>query len=349
VKEPEPSGAGGAAEEVDAPRQPKRQNLAFRIATWLLAALCFYVIFTRIDGAAARDGLTIVAYLGRFFGEAGWGYWLAIMIPYSLFYFFIDAHVTWRVVRWFVVPEIRLGNLLPIRGSAYILSLINEQVGKGAMSLYLYRRYRVSALAAISCMLMLGLMEIYQLLLFASIGIFTQFEMVRAASTELPLDRIFQAVIAAAVVYLPLHIAFFRGYLLKGLALRDRNVFRAFRQARPQHYLLVVLFKAPALIGAVVVYTLSLELFNVDVNFGKMLAFLPVIFLAAALPLPFRAGALLLWTVLFPDFPEVAVFSLVMHSFFLLFNASIGLLFLPRANRELFGEDRSGDGAVRHG
>ena len=86
-----------------------------------------------------------------------------------------------------------------------------------------------------------------------------------------------------------------------------------------------------------VVYTVALELFQVDVNFGQMLAFLPVIFLAAALPLPFHAGALLLWTVLFPEYPEVGAFSLVMHTFFVMFNAVIGALFLPRANRELFG------------
>jgi len=72
------------------------------------------------------------------------------------------------------------------------------------------------------------------------------------------------------------------------------------------------------------------------VGFGQMLAFLPVIFLAAALPLPFHAGALLLWTVLFPSYPEVGAFSLVMHTFFVIFNAIIGTLFLPRANRELF-------------
>jgi hypothetical protein len=67
-----------------------------------------------------------------------------------------------------------------------------------------------------------------------------------------------------------------------------------------------------------------------------MLAFLPVIFLAAALPLPFHAGALLLWAVLFPDFPEVGVFSMIMHTFFVVFNAVIGVVFLPLANRELF-------------
>jgi hypothetical protein len=67
-----------------------------------------------------------------------------------------------------------------------------------------------------------------------------------------------------------------------------------------------------------------------------MMAFLPVIFIAAALPLPFHAGTLLLWTVLFPAFPEVGAFSLVMHTFFVSFNATIGLIFLPKANKELF-------------
>jgi len=70
----------------------------------------------------------------------------------------------------------------------------------------------------------------------------------------------------------------------------------------------------------------------------QMLAFLPVIFLAAALPLPFHAGALVLWAVLFPEYPEVGAFSLVMHTFFVSFNALIGVLFLPKANRELFDE-----------
>lgn len=322
-----------------APQPKKKVNVLFRVATWLVTAGCFYLVYRRTDGAAAREGLTVVEYLVRFFGEANWLAWLALMIPYSVFFFLVDSHVTWRVVRWFNAPTLRLRDILPIRASAYILSLVNEQVGKGAMSLYLYRRYRVPAWEAISSMLLLGLMEIYQLLLFSSVGVISGYEVVQAASRQIPLDVILPAVFVAATIYLPLHIAYFRGHLLARLRLREQPVVRAFREARPLHYLLVVLFKAPNLIAAIVVYTLSLSLFNVDVSFAEMLAFLPVIFLAAALPLPFHAGALLLWTVLFPEFPEVGAFSLVMHTFFVLFNAAIGVLFLPKANRELFGAE----------
>lgn len=323
--------------DASAAPQPKKTSVLFRVVTWLVAAGCFYLVYRRTDAAAAREGQTVVEYLVQFFGEANWLAWLALMIPYSVFFFLVDSHVTWRVVRWFNAPALRLRDVLPIRASAYILSLVNEQVGKGAMSLYLYRRYGVSAWEAVSSMLLLGLMEIYQLLFFSSVGVISGYQVVQAASRQVPLDVILPAVFVGALIYLPLHIAYFRGHLLPGSRLREQPVVRAFREARPLHYLLVVLFKAPNLLAAIVVYTLSLSLFNVDVSFAEMLAFLPVIFLAAALPLPFHAGALLLWTVLFPDFPEVGAFSLVMHTFFVLFNAIIGVLFLPKANRELFG------------
>ena len=309
-------------------------GLVFRIGTWLLAAGCFYLVYTRMEAAAARESQTVLTYLAAFFAEADWLFWLALMIPYSVFFFLVDSHVTWRVVRWFNAPDLKLGGVLPIRASAYILSLVNEQVGKGAMSLYLLRRYRVPGWQALSSMILLGLMEVYQLLAFSAIGVAANFQLVREASTLLPLDVILPTVMVIAAVYLPLHILYFRTG--QG-GLREKPLLTAFRQARPMHYLLIVLCKAPNLIGAVIVYTFALDLFQVQVSLGQMLAFLPVIFLAAALPLPFHAGALLLWTVLFPDYPEVAAFSFVMHTFFVLFNAAIGVLFLPRANRELFG------------
>ena len=326
----------GSDSEAPARGRPAAR-LAFRIGTWLLAAGCFYLVYRKMEAAAAMQSQSVPAYLAAFFADANWALWLALMMPYSVFFFLVDAHVTWRVVRWFNAPGLRLGAVLPIRASAYILSLVNEQVGKGAMSLYLLRRHRVPGWQALSSMILLGLMEIYQLLMFSGIGVAADFALVRQASTVLPLDVILPAVMGFAALYLPLHIAYFRSGLFGAGGLRDKPLLVAFRQARPIHYLLIVLCKAPNLIGAVVVYYFALDLFNVSVGFGQLLAFLPVIFLAAALPLPFHAGALLLWTVLFPDYPQVAAFSFVMHTFFVLFNAAIGVLFLPRANRELFG------------
>lgn len=323
--------------------RPSPWSRLFRIVTWLAAAGCFWLVYGRIEAAAAREGLDAFGYLLKFFAGADWTLWLAVMMPYSVFFFLVDSHATWRVIRWFNAPGLRFGHMLPIRASAYILSLVNEQVGKGAMTLYLLKRHETPGWQTLSSMIFLGLMEVYQLLMFSAIGVLLNFGLVREASTMLPLDVIFPIVLIAAAIYLPIHIAFFRHGADDGdgeaapTKIRDKPLLFAFRRARPVHYLLVVLFKAPNLIGAVIVYTVALELFQVQASLGQMLAFLPVIFLAAALPLPFHAGALLLWTVLFPDYPEVGAFSLVMHTFFVLFNALIGVLFLPRANKELFG------------
>ncbi|MGE0483216.1 MAG: hypothetical protein AB7Q81_03660 [Gammaproteobacteria bacterium] len=327
-----------SADAATPPPAAQHRSLVLRTATWLLTLACFALVLRKIDVAAAREGLSAAAYLARFFANADWPRWLALMVPYSVFFFLVDAHVTWRVVRWFNAPDFAFGRMLPIRASAYILSLVNEQVGKGAIMAYLWHRHAVPAWQALSSMVLLGMMEIYQLLLFSAVGVALYYPLVEAASSRLPLATILPATFALAALYLPLHIAYFRGRLLPRSRLREAQACRAFRLATPRHYLLIVLLKAPNLIGAVIVYTLALELFNVEVEFGRMLAFLPVIFLAAALPLPFHAGALVLWTVLFPDYPEVGAFSLVMHTFFVLFNAAIGVLFLPRANRELFGD-----------
>jgi hypothetical protein len=327
----EPTATGAA------PVARSHRQRAWQALTWLIAGACFYLVMSKIAAAAAREGLTTLAYLARFFAGADWWAWLALMIPYSCFFFVVDAHVTWRVVRWFNAPDFAFRRMLPMRASAYILSLVNEQVGKGAIVAYLWRRHGVPAWQALSSMVLLGMMEIYQLLLFSAVGTVLYFERVEQASTQLPLAHILIGVFVIATLYFPLHVAYFSGRLLRGSNLREAQMLRAFRRARLRHYALIVLCKAPNLLAAVAVYTAALKLFNVAVGFGEMLAFLPVIFLAAALPLPFHAGASLLWTVLFPDYPEIGAFSLVMHTFFVLFNAAIGLLFLPHANRELFG------------
>jgi hypothetical protein len=124
----------------------------------------------------------------------------------------------------------------------------------------------------------------------------------------------------------------------EAVAFRDRPVFKSFREAGPLRYLTVIVLRSPALISAVFVYTWALGLFGVDVGFVEMLGYLPVIFFGAATPGPMRTVAITLWVVLFPGHEgQMTAFGFVQHNFFIFFNAAIGLIFLRRANRELFG------------
>jgi hypothetical protein len=298
---------------------------------WAIAIACFAYLYLQIDRQAARHGERAVPFLVGVFGRVSWTRWLALMVPYSAFFFLIDSLVVWRVVNWFNT-RISYADVLPIRASAYILSILNEQVGKGAMAVYLNRRDGVPGWQVGSSMLFIMFCEFYYLLFWATVGV-----VLRGRDLP-PVFHLVPWIAAGALVFFALWTLYFRGSLAPGSRSRDRQILHAFRRARPWQYAGVIALRSPALLSAVVVYTQALRLFGVDVDYLDMLGYLPVVFFGAAVPGPFRAVAIALWAQLFPDHAgEMAAFGLVQHNFFIFFNAAIGLLFLRRANREVLG------------
>ncbi len=305
-----------------------------RIVPWAITAACFAYLYVRIDGAAARQGSSFVPYLVGVFESVSWTRWLALMIPYSFFFFLIDTAVLWRVVNWFNA-RVRYLDLLPVRASTYILSILNEQVGKGAMALYLNRRDGVPGWQVGSSMLFIIGCELLYLALWANIGLAISGDALPEVFGILPLIGLVFAAIFAV------HLLYFSGRIFPGSTLRDRDILMAFRKASFWNYLGVIVIRSPALIAAAFVYSGALHLFGVEVSVLEMLGYLPVIFAGAAFPGPMRSVAITLWVTLFPENAgELAAFGLVQHNFFIFFNAAIGLLFLRRANRELFGGAR---------
>jgi hypothetical protein len=254
------------------------------------------------------------------------------MIPYCFFFVLIDSLVIWRVLNWFNIG-IGYADILPIRASAYILSLVNEQVSKGAIALYLNRRNGVPGWEVASSMLFIMFCEYYSLILWATFGVLLQWNKLPPSFHVIP------ALALAAGVFFVLFHLFFSGKIGAGIALRERPIFRSFRLAKAWHYGVVLALRAPAVVVGVVVYTLVLRLFGGSVSFGEMLGYVPVVFFGASLPGPMHSVAILFWVLLFPDRPgQMAAFGFVQHNFFMLFNAGIGLVFLRRATRELFPE-----------
>ena len=312
--------------------EPKQAPAWQRALPWLLTLICFGWLYNRIAGAAAREGQEVLPYLLGVFASVSWGQWLALMVPYSAFFFLVDSTVVWRIVNWFNA-RVPWTDILPIRASAYIISILNEQVGKGAMALYLNRRHGVPGWEVGSSMLFIMFCEFLYLTFWAVVGY-------SIAGDQLPSQfALVPWIGVGALVVFVVWVAYFRGWILQGATLREKPILKAFREASPLQYVIVAAIRSPALLAAVVVYTLALRLFGVEANFIDMLGVLPVIFFAAAVPTPMRAAAITIWVVLFPEnSAQMTAFGLVMHNFFIFFNALIGLLFLRRANRELLGE-----------
>ena len=302
-----------------------------RLLPLLITAACFAYLYSRLNHAAVAEGSPLLPYLARSFANVNWYYWLALMIPYCFFYLIFDSLVIWSVINWFNV-KIPYADILPIRASAYILSLINEQVSKGAIALYLNRRDGVPGWEVGSSMLFIMFCEFYSLILWATAGILLRWDSFPNAFHIIP-----WIALGSAFFFAIFHL-FFSGAIGPGIALRERPIFRAFRLAKVWHYGAVIALRAPLVIAGVVVYTLALRLFGGSVSMEQMLGYLPVIFFGAAMPGPMHSVAILFWVLLFPDKPgQMTAFGFVMHNFFIFFNAGVGLLFLRRATRELFG------------
>ena len=302
-----------------------------RVAFLALSIGCFGYLYVRLNGAAAREGLSLVDYMTRVFAGVEWTSWIGLMVAYSGFYFLIDTLVVSRALNWFVKP-IRYMDILPVRASAYIISIFNEQIGKGAMAYYLHRRHQVPGWEVGSVMLFIMFCEVFYLLFWATVGYAVSDGGLPAAFGLMPW------LAAAAVPVFAVWVLYFRGAILPGNTLRAKPLFHAFRSANLRHYALFLALRSPALLAAVIVYTTALRLFGVEASFLALLGYLPVVFFAAAVPTPMRAAAITFWVILFPENEgQMAAFGFVQHNFFILFNALIGAAFWPRAQRELFG------------
>jgi hypothetical protein len=316
----------------DAPPTGRRPiPLWQKLVPWVITAACLAFLYTRLQGAAAAQGSALVPYLAAVFARVSWTRWLALMIPYCLFFFLVDTAILWRVVNWFNT-KIAYKELIPVRASSYILSIVNEQVSKGAIALYLHRRAGVPGWEVGSSMLFIMFCELYYLTIWATIGVWREWERLPAVFHVIPW------VAAGAAVFFVVFFLFFTGRIFPSSTLRDKPVFHAFRRAKLWYYALFFLVRSPMMIGAIVVYTLALRLFGIPATFSEILGYLPVILFGATTPGPMRSVAIVLWVVLFPETPaEITAFGFVQHNFFILFNAAIGLLFLRTATRELFG------------
>ena len=265
--------------ETDGPLAPRKPSASRRIVLMGITVLCFVYLYNRVNGAAVREGLTLVDYMSQVFAGVPWIRWLLLMVTYSFVYLSIDTLVVTRALNWFI-QQIRYRDILPIRASAYIISIVNEQIGKGAMAYYLNRRDQVPGWEVSSVMLFIMFCEMFYLLAWATIGFFVSRESLPEVFGLIPI------IAAGAAVFLVLWMLYFGGKIVPESQLRDKRILHAFKLAKPWHYGAFFLIRSPALLSAVVVYTVALQMFGVDASFISLLGYLPVIFLRQRYPHP---------------------------------------------------------------
>ena len=297
-----------------------------RIGPIVLTVAIFAVLFLRIPFgrfAAAVSGARLVPFF-------------AWMGGFSVFYFAMDTLALLKMIRWFHGP-LRYRDLLPARATTYLVSIVNTQLAQGALALYLHRRFRAPLGEITGTVAVLILLEVTQLVLFATVGML-------ALPSAIP-PRLFLVPLALAALWSVLTL------VLRGpggerwpalVALRERAVVRTFRQARPGQLAAILGIRATIFVAGVLVHRQALILFGIDIPTTRLFAFLPIVFMVAALPVTVAhlGTSQAAWIFFFADrAPEadLLAYSLASHLTFMLANGLLGLSFLPRAYAELFG------------
>jgi len=291
----------------------------------------FALIFWRIPVRKVEQALSQVPILD----------FLAVFMPYSLFYCAIDsACLTWVVNRF--NARMRYSDILPIRASMYVLALINTSLAQGGVAYYLHRKAGITFLGALSSVLFIAMLEIYQLFLFSSLGVIFY----TPVGAQIRIVAILRIVYIAAWALLAGIMIFFavarrsariRNWVETG---RAGALLATFIQARPFDYLAVLAIKAPTFLASVVAQYYALALYGIAIPFVKLMLFLPLVFLAAALPISVAhlGTSQAAWLLFFSTNAtpaKIVAYSLAAQLTFMLCNALIGLVFLPRASREL--------------
>lgn len=324
------------------PDDNQRPHMALRrLIPLLITAVIFFFIFRRVPFARFLTALEGANHL-RFF---------ALMLPNGFLYFAWDTLVLALLMRWFHGP-IRYTELFPVRAVTYVVSFLNTNLARAATAYYLTRKLNVTFFPIAGTVIFLTLLEMTHLVLWATAGIL-----------------LFPGPVPRSVLLAPLLVALFwlmvipyaRGAFAKPLAgtetrsgwrarLRPRDwpVFQTFSRAPLYRYAQVILLRAPLFAASLVFHYFAVQAFGIEIPFGKLVIFLPVIFMLAALPITVAhlGTTQAAWIFFFRDnAPEAQLlaYSLASHLAFMFARASLGVIFLPKAYKELFGPIRWGE------
>jgi hypothetical protein len=295
--------------------------------------------------AAAAATLLVLAFIARripvaaleaALRDANYPMFLAWMIPNTVFYLCWDTLILKYVIGWFH-GDVPYRDLLPVRASSYVVGFFNTNAGRGTLAAYLWRRLDAPFLTLGSTVIFLVLTEYTQLVVWALAGVFAFRREVTAS--VLSAAAVVAVLWLLVVGYTRLNVTPRRAFRWL-FAPRDWQLLRTFRHAEAIRYVEAVLLRAPMFAVSLCAHYYGAHAFGIHIPFGQMLTFLPVIFMAAALPvtvahLGTTQAAWIFFFGAYASAPRLLAFSLVAHLTFSFTRAALGLLWLPVAYSEL--------------
>jgi hypothetical protein len=185
-----------------------------------------------------------------------------------------DSLAIRETFRWFVAP-LTYGEVLVVRGTTYLLALVNYTVGQGAIVYFVNRTRGIPVMRGTAAVLLVMGTNLLVLLLLASLGM--------AISSDIPPQL--RYIVFAGYLGLSLYIALI---VWKPHWLRNRPLFDVLLSAGLKGHLLAMLVRLPHILALMVFTFTSLSAFGIVIPVHKAIFYLPIVYFVAVLPISFQ-------------------------------------------------------------
>ncbi len=204
-------------------------------------------------------------------------FWGSMMVLFTMLWI-VDAVAILWIYRRAHASEMKLTDVLPVRGTTYIVGILNYAAASAAMAIYFRKVWKIGMVEGGSSLLLLLLVDLGLAILCTTTGSFLLPEEYRGVALLLG------AGFAVAAVA---HLVFWRapwswGPLEK---LREWPRLRGIREARLVDYAVAGLLRAPMTALYVGMHMATLAAFNIHVPLERMLVYVPIQMVVAVLPI----------------------------------------------------------------
>ena len=298
---------------------PNIITLFKRFGPWIAAIAILLFLFWRID-------------IHQFFHALHQAN-LYMYVPLIIFFIFV----------WFLVESQNLSALfnhfghrisysevMSIRGSTYLLMILNYNLGVGGIAFYLKQGKSIPLLRSTSLMIFYMFTETVSLSLMSAIGcLFTPESSVLLNSLFYWCAGIFIVFIVGIMIFKSLPR---RGFFQK---IKDFAILKIFNEATLRSYLLLPIWRGLYFSTFIVFFYMAVKAFHMDIPLLTLAAFVPIIFFIGNIPItPLGLGtiqaAMLFFFQNYSSEGNILAFSITYSTSLFLLRALIGMFYLGK-------------------
>jgi hypothetical protein len=230
-----------------------------RLLPWAVALAILGYLFSTIKIA---DVVTALRHAAPWTVPAVAG---AVLLVYLA-----DSLAIWKTFGWFLA-RLSFKEVLVVRGAAYLLAVINYNLGQGAIIYFVHRSRGVSLVRGTAAVLLIMGVNVLLLLLVTSLGM-------TVADVPRPLVTVVIIAYAGLTIYLA-------AVAIKPRWLTSRPLFDVLLGAGLGGHLKALAVRVPHLCSLMFLTILYLRAFGVQVPVAQAVACLPIVFFIGVLPI----------------------------------------------------------------